>query len=140
MEMILQGNGVVAGHARGRLIVSRSAISFWGGVDPASGRIVDPRHELFGRSISRKVVAFPHGKGSSTGSLILFELARLGKSPAGMINIRTEPILATGPIVIKHFYGIEIPILNLDADAFGRLESGRQVDLDAASGRLVVYT
>jgi len=139
MEMILHGTCVVAGCARGRLMVSRTAISFWGGVDPASGRIIDPQHELCGQSVSRKVLAFPHGKGSSTGSLILFELARVGMAPAAMINIRTEPILATGPIVIKHFFGLQLPIMALDAESFRRLKDGLQVDLDAAAGRLTVH-
>ncbi len=109
MAKELAARCIVSGVAEGEVIASSQSISFWGGVDPATGLINDPRHELFGQSIAGKVLAFPFGKGSSTGSLMILELARIGKAPAAMINIKTEPILATGPIVCKHFYGKEIP-------------------------------
>jgi predicted aconitase with swiveling domain len=96
---------ILPGTNRGRLLSTHQPISFWGCVDPATGNISDRRHELFGESISEKVLAFPFGKGSSTGSLMILELLRLNLAPAAIINIRTEPLLATGPVVGKHFYG-----------------------------------
>jgi predicted aconitase with swiveling domain len=105
---------VVPGVAKGAVLTTSQPISFWGGVDPASGLINDPRHELFNQSIAGKVLVFPFGKGSSTSSLIILELARVDKAPAAIVNVRTEPILATGPIVCKHFYDKEIPIICLD--------------------------
>jgi predicted aconitase with swiveling domain len=115
---------VLPGNGEGLLLSTRQAISFWGCVDPASGCVSDKRHELFGESISGKVLVFPVGKGSSTGSLMLLELLRLDLAPAAIINVRTEPLLATGPIVGKHFYGKTFPILNIHERDFDRLESG----------------
>jgi predicted aconitase with swiveling domain len=129
---------IVNGIAEGEVIASSQSISFWGGVDPATGLINDPRHELFGQSIAGKVLAFPFGKGSSTGSLMILELARIGKAPAAMINIKTEPILATGPIVCKHFYGKEIPVVTVEKSLFDTLKSGQYVKVDAFLGRVVV--
>ena len=106
------------GTAKGEVLVTSQSISFWGGVDPATGAINDPRHELFGHSVTGKVLAFPFGKGSSTGSLIMLELIRVDKAPAAIVNIRTEPILATGPIVGHHFYGRQITIIFLKEDFF----------------------
>jgi predicted aconitase with swiveling domain len=134
MNVILKGCPVVAGHAAGRVLKSDQSISFWGGVDPHTGCIVDPRHDLFGQSVAGRVLAFPVGKGSSTGSLILLELARVGLAPAAIVTIRCEPILATGPIVIKHFYGRQIPVITLSAEDFDRLETGQPVEVDAESG------
>jgi predicted aconitase with swiveling domain len=129
---------IVNGIAEGEVIASSQSISFWGGVDPATGLINDPRHELFGQSIAGKVLAFPFGKGSSTGSLMILELARIGKAPAAMINIKTEPILATGPIVCKHFYGKEIPVVTVEKSLFDTLKSGQYAKVDAFLGRVVV--
>jgi predicted aconitase with swiveling domain len=140
METILKGCPVVAGRAAGAVLKSDQSISFWGGVDPHTGRIVDPRHDLFGQSVSGRVLAFPVGKGSSTGSLILLELARVGLAPAAMVTIHCEPILATGPIVIKHFYGRQIPVMTVSVEDFARLETGRLVVVDAVSGSIVLDT
>lgn len=111
-------------------------ISFWGGVDPQTGCITDPRHELFGQSISGKVLVFPFGKGSSGAPPVLLELSRIGKAPAAIINLRTDPILAIGPLVGKYFYKKVIPIINLNEKEFQRLESGQFVEVDAAEGKV----
>ncbi len=139
VEQKITGCGVVAGIAKGEVLVTSQSISFWGGVDPAAGLINDPRHELFGQSIAGKVLAFPFGKGSSTGSLIMLELARVGKAPAAIVNVRTEPILATGPIVSKHFYGRQIPIISLDENSFRMLKTGQYATVNATEKFIVLH-
>lgn len=138
MEKVLKGCCVVPGKCEGEVIVTDQPISFWGGVDPKTGCINDPCHELIGKSISGKVLAFPFGKGSSTGSLIMLELARVDKAPAAIINMRTEPILATGSIVSKHFYGKEIPIVSLDEKSFQRLKTGQYITVDVTEGDIII--
>ena len=130
----LKGHCIVPGKASGNILASTHSISFWGGVDPRTGCINDPRHELFQKSVAGKVLAFPFGKGSSTGSLIMLELVRVGKAPAAIVNLRTEPILATGPIVSRHFYGKEIPIIALTEKAFSFLETGQFAIVNATEG------
>ena len=39
----------------------RQMFGFWGGVDPATGNIIDQRHELYGQNIKGKVFVFPEG-------------------------------------------------------------------------------
>ena len=131
MTVSLRGCKISPGRADGEVLVSLQPISFWGGVDPASGRVIDPRHELFGQEICDKVLAFPQGKGSSTTSLIILELLRVGKAPAAIINVHAEPILATGPVVSRIFYGWEIPMITLAERDFKRLSTGQQVEVDA---------
>ncbi len=139
MEQKIAGCGVVSGTAKGEVLVTSESISFWGGVDPTSGAINDPRHELFEQSVAGKVLAFPFGKGSSTGSLIMLELVRVDKAPAAILNMRTEPILAAGPIVAKHFYGQKIPILSLDASSFSKLKTGQSVTVNATDDHIVIH-
>lgn len=134
----LKGCCIVPGTATGKVLASIHSISFWGTVDPRTGCINDPRHELFGESLAGKVLAFPFGKGSSTGSLIMLELARVDKAPAAIVNLRTEPILATGPIVSKHFYGKEVPIITLDKKAFTLLKTGQSATVNATEGYIIL--
>jgi predicted aconitase with swiveling domain len=117
------------GISRGRLLATHQPISFWGCVDPATGQIADKRHDLFGESISGKVLVFPFGKGSSTGSLMILELLRLNLGPAAIVNIRTEPLLATGPVVGKHFYEKTFPIVNIAETDFALLKTGIQAGI-----------
>jgi predicted aconitase with swiveling domain len=120
---------ILPGTNRGQLLSTRQPISFWGCVDPVTGNISDRRHELFGESISEKVLVFPFGKGSSTGSLMILELLRLNLAPAAIINIRTEPLLATGPVVGKHFYGKTFPIVNVEESDFKLLKTGIHAEI-----------
>jgi predicted aconitase with swiveling domain len=139
VEKKLKGCCVVPGVATGEVLTTSQPISFWGGVDPSTGLINDPRHELFNQSVAGKVLAFPFGKGSSTGSLIMLELARVEKSPAAIINVRTEPILATGPIVCMHFYGKAIPIISLDENSFQMLETGTRATVNATERVVIIH-
>lgn len=132
--MEIAANCVLPGIGKGQLLSTRQAISFWGCVDPATGKISDKRHELFGESISQKILVFPFGKGSSTGSLMLLELLRLNIAPAAIINIRTEPLLATGPVVGKHFYGMTFPIVNIHSKDFDLLKSGMDAEVVSVPG------
>jgi uncharacterized protein len=125
---------ILPGRGCGTILATQQAISFWGCVDPASGLISDKRHDLYGRSISGKILVFPFGKGSSTGSLMILELLRLDLAPAAIINIRTEPLLATGPVVGKHFYAKTFPILNVLREDFLKLKSGLYAEVTSDAG------
>ena len=128
------------GTGQGSVLATNQPISFWGCVSPVTGRISDKRHDLYGSSISGKILVFPYGKGSSTGSLMILELLRLNLAPAGIINLRTEPLLATGPIVGKHFYGKSFPIVNIAATEFQMLQTGFHAELESQpNGALVRY-
>jgi len=138
MALKLTGCCVVPGRAEGEALVTSQSISFFGGVDPRTGNVTDRRHELFGRSIAGKVAVFPFGKGSCAGSLIMLELVRVGKAPAAIVNINTEPILATGPIISKHFYGKSIPILALAEGSFKKIKTGQHLMVDAVKGYICI--
>lgn len=99
MTRILHGRVIVAGHASGPALVSDGPISFLGGVDPETGRIVEPGHPLEGRSVAGRVLVFPTGKGSTVGSYILYRLAKAGLAPAAIVNAESEPIVAVGALI-----------------------------------------
>jgi len=129
--MELKGTFLLKGISQGEILATKDPISFWGCVDPLNGIISDKRHELYNRCITDKVLVFPYGKGSSTGSLMILELIRNNRAPAAIINIRTEPLLTTGPIVGKHFYQKYFPILTISEDFFSLLKTGQYASISS---------
>ena len=137
MERRLSGKPVIAGVAEGVALVSREPISLWGGLDPHTGEIIDRRHDRCGETVTGRVFAFPHGKGSSTASGILLESIRAGTAPAAIVNVRTSPILALGSIVADELYGRSVPLVVLPEDAFCSIADGDHLAIEP-DGTVVV--
>ena len=74
-------------------------ISFYGGVDPNTGVVIEKGHELQGQSVKGKILVFPTGKGSTVGSYTLYRMKKNGTAPAGMINKECETVVAVGAII-----------------------------------------
>ncbi len=129
MEQVVQGVPLVCGSASGQALVSDHPISFWGGVDPLTGEIIDRRHDRCGESIVHRICFFPAEKGSSTASAVLLELARMGKAPAAIVTVETPPVLMLGAILALRLYGVSIPVLRIGQDDFLRIENGLPVCL-----------
>jgi predicted aconitase with swiveling domain len=127
---------VIAGCGEGRALVSTEALSFWGDVDPGSGRVTNPRHPLHGEMLQGRVLVYPRGRGSCTTSNILLELIRTGRAPAAIISQTIEPVLAVGPLVGEALYGRTIPMVALDPLAFGRIRPGDWLVVDGGSGEV----
>lgn len=82
-------------------------LSFWGGIDPASGRIIDASHPQVGESISGKILRMPYSRGSSSSPSVLAEALRLGTGPVAIILDRPDPMVVLGALVARLLYGIE---------------------------------
>jgi predicted aconitase with swiveling domain len=90
-------------------------ISFWGGVDPKTSAIADPRHPQFGRTIAGQVLLVPATIGSSSAAAILLELVHAGRAPAAIVLHEPDAILLLGLIVAREM-GHTTPIaLRLDS-------------------------
>lgn len=130
MGQLIRGYAVVHGTARGRLVLSRTPISLWGGVDPDTGLVIDRRHDRCGIDISGRVFAFPEEKGSSTASAVLVELIRNGHAPVAVVTQRLAPIVALGSIVADELYGKSVPIVTVDPSDFEKLIDGADVEIE----------
>lgn len=97
--MIFTGRKISTGAACGEALVTSMGISFYGGVDPGTGCVVEQGHELEGQSIAGKILVFPTGKGSTVGSYTLYRLKKAGLAPAAVINTESETITAVGCII-----------------------------------------
>jgi predicted aconitase with swiveling domain len=118
----LHGRTICAGQAAGEALVTSMGISFFGGVDPETGVVVEKGHDLEGQAIGGKVLVFATGKGSTVGSYTLYRLKHSGHAPAALINRECETIVAVGCIIA------EIPCV--DQIAIERLRTGMQVRVD----------
>jgi uncharacterized protein len=128
--MTLTGRAIFPGRVEGLALVSRMGISFYGGVDPETGLVTDPGHDLYGQSISGVVLVFPSGKGSTVGSYILYRLKNNGHAPAAILNADCETITAVGCIIS------EIPCIDqLEID---QLTTGMRLRVDAETGTVEV--
>jgi hypothetical protein len=99
--MKLSGRVIYAGQVEGTALVSRMGISFFGGVDPDSGVVLEKGHDLEGQSIAGRVLVFPTGKGSTVGSYTIYRLKQNGKAPLAMVNHECETITAVGCIIAE---------------------------------------
>ena len=119
----VQGSVILAGSGAGPLVVLAKPISLWGGVEPSTGRIIDPRHPDHGKDISGSVLVLPATIGSSSSSAIMLELLRQRHAPAAVLLGRVDAILTLGIIVAREMGYPAIPVITLAAEDLARLPS-----------------
>jgi uncharacterized protein len=118
----LKGRIIYKGKAEAEALVTSQPISFYGGVDPNTGVVIEKGHELQGVSVKGKILVFPQGKGSTVGSYTLYRLKKNGVAPAGMVNGECETIIAVGAIIS------EIPAV--DKVEIGKIRTGYKVKIE----------
>jgi predicted aconitase with swiveling domain len=128
---LINGPSLSRGTARGEILVLEAPLSFWGGMDPISGEVIDHRHPQCGERLTGKIVVLTAGRGSSSSSSVLAEAIRVGSAPAGLVLGERDGIIALGAIVAAELYGRECPVMCIDRDAYAKLRSGRQAEISA---------
>jgi predicted aconitase with swiveling domain len=118
----LKGRIIYKGKAEGEALVTEMPISFYGGVDPNTGIVLEKGHQLNGQSVKGKILVFPQGKGSTVGSYTLYRMKKNGVAPAAMINKETETIVAVGAIIS------EIPFV--DKIDVTKIKTGKKVSIE----------
>ncbi len=127
--MIFKGRIISKGVATGEALVGTEAISFLGGIDPKTGKVIDKTNPLFGKSVAGKVLVIPRGKGSTVGTYVIYQLKKNGVAPAAIINLEGEIIVAVGAIIS------EIPMVDwLDKNPVENIKTGMKVKVDADKG------
>ena len=126
--MNIKGRKISGGKASGEVLFSGEGISFYGGVDPNTGFVVEKGHPLEGKCITGKVLVFPQGKGSTVGSYTMYRLAKNGNAPAAIVNRECETIVAVGAIISN------IPCVDkIDIES---IKACLTIDIDADNGTL----
>ena len=122
--MRLTGRAIGPGRASGVVLASPHPFSFLGGVNAETGALLDDT----GNRLAGRVFAFPHGKGSTVGSYVLYGLSKRGIGPAAIVNERAETIVAVGAILAG------IPIVDR-VDVHG-LQTGDRATVDGDRGHV----
>ena len=112
---------LLSGAAEGDLLRLERPLSFWGGVDPNSGAVTDPRHPQFGAKMAGRIVAMERGIGSSSGSSILLELLSNGNGPIGLLLIEPDAILTLAAVVAREMGYADLPVFLITEADFRRL-------------------
>ena len=128
--MKLKGRKIYKGIAEGEAIVTKDGISFYGGVDPDTGKVVEVGHELEGQSITGKILVFPTGKGSTVGSYTMYRMKKNNTAPAAIVNEQIDTIIAVGCIIS------EIPCV--DKIDVSKIKTGQKMIVNGSEGTVEV--
>jgi predicted aconitase with swiveling domain len=127
---------LVTGFAEGPALVLEEPLSFWGGVDPSTGDVIDVHHPQRGANVAGRVLVMASGRGSSSSPSVLAEAIRAGTAPSAIVLLEPDPIVALGAIVARELYGAAVPVVVVpDAPA---VASGTVLRVDATLARASV--
>jgi predicted aconitase/predicted aconitase with swiveling domain len=129
----LTGRSLVEGAAQGPLLFADVGLSFWGGVDPFSGEVIDRHHPLSGEHLAGRVLALPSGRGSCTGSSVMMELISNGHAPAALVLAEPDEILTLGVLVAQTIFERSLPVLCIGREAFAALRGEVFARVEGAS-------
>ncbi len=122
---------IVRGKAQGPLLVAKNPINFLGGIDKKTGIVHDKKHDLYGKSIGGKILAFPFGVGSSVGAYTLYSLKYNHCAPLAMICLKADLTTASGCAISN------IPLVIASKDDYDLLQEDKSITLDAVEGTIL---
>jgi uncharacterized protein len=131
--MEIRAHMVSAGKAEGEAVAYKGPFSFLGDLDPATGKVPVPRHQLEGHVLANKVFVFTTGKGSSGGDFAAWVAKKNGNAPAAMICLESEPVLS-GAVIATGIPTVDKP----EKDVFELIHTGDHVKVDATKGIIEV--
>jgi len=123
----MEGRILVEGHATGPALVLDEPLSFWGGLDPATGEIVEAGHPQRGQVVTGRILVMPSGRGSSSSATILAEAVRAGTAPAGIVLGEPDDIVVIGVLVAAELYDVHVPVLLAPPERLAAVRDGDQV-------------
>jgi predicted aconitase with swiveling domain len=133
-----EGRSLGAGDARGPALVLDEPLSFGGGVDPETGRVIDVHHPQLGVTMTGRVLVMPSGRGSSSSSSVLVESIHAGTGPVAIVMREPDPIIALGAIVVRELFGTRFPVVVVDEDTYRSLRNDAMVVVRASDAGAVV--
>lgn len=129
---------LVGGEAAGPLAVLTAPLSFWGGVDLASGAVVDPSHPDRGTSLRGAILVFPGCKGSTAGPGALLELLASGLGPVGIVSPQPDLVTVIGAQVAQMTCGLTTPVAVAGVEGYAALQDASGATAHLSEGRLRV--
>ena len=133
---MVEGRVLIPGNAEGRFLRLQAPISLWGGIDPVSGVVIDPRHPDYGVSIGGADLAMPGAVGSSSSSAVMLELLREGNAPSAILMASADAILAIGILVSLELGYPTCPVLEVELSALDGTPQGTLLRV-TSEGRVI---
>ncbi|UXS05091.1 aconitase X [Agrobacterium tumefaciens] len=130
---IVAAQSILRGSAEGQVIATTEALSFWGGVDPATGKVIDVHHPLHDESLTGAILFMPTSRGSCTGSGVLLDLILTGRGPAALVFCEAEDVLTLGALIAGEMFGSPMPVVRLDQQSFDKFSGVGKVRIDGHS-------
>ena len=112
-------------------LVLEEPLSLWGGVDPATGAVIDAHHPQLGANVRDRVLVMASGRGSSSSASVLAEAVRAGTAPAAIVLGEPDLILSIGAAVAEELYGVSVPVVVLPPADLAEIVDGQPIDLTA---------
>ncbi len=112
---------ILSGAAQGPVIKTHEALSFWGGVDPATGCVIDVHHPLHRTGLTGSILMMRSSRGSCTGSGVLLDMILTGRGPAALVFSEAEDVLTLGALVAAEMFGKPLPVIRVSAEVFEAL-------------------
>lgn len=128
---MIRGTPLGAGSGSGPALVLDEPLSFWGGVNPETGDIIDRSHPQRGQRIAGRVLVVRHARGSSGTPSVLTETVRSGIGPAAIVLQSPDPMFVVGSLVISELYEDKACPVVAVGDAFDQLLDGLETTVDA---------
>ncbi len=136
---VFKGRCLVGGDATGEALASRRAFTFAHGVEPATGTVTDVHSEMKGSNVAGKVLFYPFGKGSTTGSSWFLETVRLGHGPAAIVTEGPDLTAVIGSVMARLIYGKTIPVLSdFPRELYASVMTGATVDVNGEKAEVVL--
>lgn len=111
----------------GRTLILDEGLSLWGGMDPATGELIDRHHPQRGAVLTDRVVVMPSGRGSSSSASVLAESVRAGTAPVAIVLGEPDLILSIGATVAEELYGVVVPVIVLGPHELASIREGEEV-------------
>jgi len=122
---------ILPGLAEGPVLAMAEGLSFWGGVDPETARVIDAHHPAHGAGLAGAVVMMPTSRGSCSGSGVMLDLMLNGRAPAALIFSEAEDILTLGALIGAEMFGRTVPVLRVSPEDFARLSAQPRLRIEA---------
>lgn len=132
MRPAIQADVLIAGVAEGEALVLDETLSFWGGFDPANGRIIDVHHPQFEQQVTGKILFLPQSRGSAGTPGGIAETLRNGSGPLAFVLGERDVNIGVGVLVANELYQLEVPVIQIGREQMLSFRTGQQLSIDAS--------
>lgn len=129
--MGVRATTLVPGKAEGETFLLEEPLSFWGGLDSQSGRIIDRWHSQHGQVLSGRVLVMSAGRGSSSGSSVLAEAIRLSTGPSAIVLLTRDAIVTVGAMIAAELYARHCPVVLIAQEDWATVAAARRLTVHA---------